>query len=57
MKTKVLIAALVTVATASGIYFYRRWMANKNQKSQPIKKNHHLTKAFARAKGYTSNAN
>jgi hypothetical protein len=55
MKTKVLIAALVTVATASGVYFYRKWMAKKNAKSQPIKKNHHLTKAFARAKGYATN--
>ena len=57
MKTKVIIAALVTVATASGIYFYKKWLAKKNVKSQPIKKNHHLTRAFARAKDHALNGN
>lgn len=50
MKTKVLIGALVGAATAAAIYYIRKFRANQAEKSEPVKKSHHLTNAFARAK-------
>jgi hypothetical protein len=52
MKTRLMIAAFAAIAGAAGIYLIRRFRARRNH-PEPVKKNHHLTKAFARAKNYT----
>ena len=47
MKTKVTIVALVVTAIA--VYFIRR-RTRKEEEYVPVKKSHHLTDAFSKAK-------
>jgi hypothetical protein len=50
MKTKVIIAGLVTVAAAAATYYI---IKRRNQKKrEPIQRTHHLTDVFSKAKAY-----
>lgn len=49
MKTKVLIAGLVAVASAAVVYYLRKRKMDAVENTR-VKKSHHLTSAFARAK-------
>jgi hypothetical protein len=52
MKTKTLIAALVTVAAGIATYYFLR---NRRKASpEPIDRTHHLTEVFTKAKQYSS---
>jgi hypothetical protein len=55
MKAKMIAAIVATTATALGIFLYRKYQASRQKGSQPVKKNYHLTSAFARAKGMATN--
>ncbi|MFL5811350.1 MAG: hypothetical protein ACJ749_17640 [Flavisolibacter sp.] len=46
MKTKIAIAGLILGAI--GVYLYKR--SKRQEESVPVKKSHHLTQAFSKAK-------
>jgi hypothetical protein len=48
MKTKVTIVALVVTAIA--VYFIKRRTRKEEMEYVPVKKSHHLTDAFSKAK-------
>ncbi len=54
MKTKTVIAALVAAAAGLAVYFFIK-KRNKGYEEDPVKKTHHLTEAFVRAKEYAGN--
>lgn len=48
MKTKQIVAGLVTLAAALATYYF---IKRRNQKTnEPIQKTHHLTEVFSKAK-------
>jgi hypothetical protein len=52
MKTKVIVAGLVTLAAAAATYFI---LKKRNKKeNEPLKKSHHVTDVFSKAKEYAT---
>ena len=52
-KTAIITGALVAAASAAAVYFIRKYRNRRNE-TPAVKRSHHLTQAFARAKGYSN---
>lgn len=55
MKNKI-IATVIMTATVAAVYLLIKRFTAKKQNNEPIKKKHHLTQAFAKAKEYAGNS-
>jgi hypothetical protein len=51
MKTKTLVAALVTVAAGLATYYFLR--KRRRQPTKQLDRTHHLTEVFSKAKQYS----
>jgi hypothetical protein len=51
MKTKVIVAGLVTLATALATYYIIK--KRNRKKVEPVQRTHHLTDIFSKAKAYS----